>query len=185
MAPTIIALSKGKMALLLILALLFVAAGAWMFQLDPAEIARNGRYRNPAFVHGTGIAGMLFFGAAALLLVRKLFDRRPGLIVDAEGIVDNASGIAAGRIPWDDILGFEQRRIYNQRLLSVLLKNPDAYVARSGALRRLLQRGNLAMGYSPVMLSSNALSVDFDTLFALLQAAHAQVQAQGAAAPRA
>lgn len=176
MSPTSIPLNKGKLTLLLVGALLFVAAGYWMFQLDSAEILRHGRYRNPAFVHGVGLAGMAFFGAAALVAVRKLFDRKPGLIVDAEGIVDNASGIAAGRIPWTDILGFEQRRISNQRLLSVLLKNPEAYVAKSGAFKRLLQRANLAMGYSPVMLSSNALSVDFDTLCALLQAAHVRAQ---------
>lgn len=176
MAPTIIALSKGKLVLLLVGALLFVVGAWWMYRLDPAEILRYGRYHNPLLVHGIGIVGMAFFGAVALFVVRKLFDRTPGLIVDAEGIVDNASGIAVGRIVWADILGFEERRVYNQRLLSVQLKNPEVYVTKSPPLRRLLLRGNLALGYSPVVLSSNALSIDFDTLCAVLRTAHAQAR---------
>lgn len=179
MQAMIVALNKGKLARLLAGALLFVACGAWLYRLDPAEIQRLGRFHDPRFVHGVGLAGMAFFGTAAVFVVRKWFDRRPGLIVDAEGIVDNASGISAGRIPWRDILGFEEHRIHRQRLLSVRLANPEAYVAKSPPVRRLLQRGNLAMGFSPVMLSSNALSMDFDALCACLQAAHAQALARG------
>src|SRR5690606_6203849 len=59
---TTIPLGKAKVLLLIAGAVLFVAAGYWMFQLDPDWIRAQRRFNSPLLVHGVGIAAMLFFG---------------------------------------------------------------------------------------------------------------------------
>lgn len=113
--PHAIAFSKTKLLLSLLGACLFVALGIWMVQLDPAEIARWRRYKSPWLIHGIGMGSIVFFGAAALFYVKKLFDTQPGLQLTAQGLNDNVSGIAAGFIPWSDIAGFDIYHMQKQK----------------------------------------------------------------------
>jgi hypothetical protein len=51
----------------------------------------------------SGLAGIIFFGFVGFYLLKKLFNKKPGLIISNSGIVDNSSGISVGFIPWSDI----------------------------------------------------------------------------------
>jgi hypothetical protein len=169
METVVVPLGRSKMLLLLGASLLFVFAGAWIFGLDAAEIAAQRRYNNPLIMHGAGMAAMMLGGLGAIVMVRKLVDRRPGLVLDAHGLTDNSSAVSAGLIPWRDIAGFEVHRIQGQRLLYVLLHDPDAYIARCGPIKRVLLRANQRIAASPIAITSNALSMDFDTVVALTE----------------
>ncbi|HMC32313.1 MAG TPA: STM3941 family protein, partial [Candidatus Angelobacter sp.] len=87
-------LSKGKIIFLLLGAIAFVAASVWMFSLDSETIRKELPFRNPLLVHGVGIAGMVFFGLGGLIGLRKLLDKKPGLVLNSSGIIDNSSGIS-------------------------------------------------------------------------------------------
>jgi hypothetical protein len=88
---TIIELSRKKIILIVLGSSVFVAIGVWMLSLDEASIRSMSRGRNPTFIHGLGIVSIVFFGLCGFVALTKLLDRRPGLVFNAAGIVDNAS----------------------------------------------------------------------------------------------
>ena len=96
-----IALSKKKIFFMLIGALAFVAIGLW-FVISPPTIS-NSYWGNPTKIAIAGYASIVFFGLCAFVLIKKLPDNKPGLIIDQTGLTDNSSGVSAGQILWSDI----------------------------------------------------------------------------------
>jgi hypothetical protein len=157
--PLAIPLSRRKILLLTAGAWAFVALSAWLWTI--ADI--QPRF-NPLVVKGAAVAAVLFFGLCGAYGCRKIFDRRPGLVLDAEGIIDNASGLAAGRVPWEEITAIHVTEISNQRILTIIVADPGRYLARGSAFTRLLNRANIHLTGSPVNISANTLAVDFEEL---------------------
>ena len=173
---TIIELSKTKLVLLVLGSCAFVAAGAWLLSFNAAEI-RHGRsfgffYNNPLVVYGAGLAAILFFGLCGLYGLKKLFDKKPGLVLNSSGIVDNASGVAAGFIPWSEVTGASIYEIQKQKMLIVGVRSPQRYLDRGGALKRAFNKANSKMVGSPVAISAAALKIDFAELVALFNRYH-------------
>jgi hypothetical protein len=171
-SETIIALSKTKLLLLILGACGFVVIGAWLWSLDETTIRSQHRFNSPVLVYGIGLVSILFFGLCGVFAIRKLFDKRPGLIFNSSGLVDNASGVSAGFIPWSEVIGSEIFEIQNQKTLLIKVKNPEQYIERGGPLRRTLNRANYKMSGSPIGIPSNALKVNFAELCALFDRYH-------------
>jgi len=169
--PLVIPLSKTKITLILLGSIGFVALGfcLWVF-------AEEIRYRSSLFIRGVAAAAVGFFGLCGVFAVLKLFDFAPGLIVDSEGIVDNSSAIAAGRIPWTDIRGFEIQTIQNNRILTIQVHDPEKYVQRASFLKRAFVALNASHFGGPIQISSHALKVSFDQLVTVLTEAYANQQ---------
>lgn len=170
---TVIELSKTKIALLVLGSCAFVAAGAWLLTLDAAEV-RSGRsfrlfFNDPWVVRGAGVASVVAFGLLGLYGLGKLFDKRPGLVLNESGIVDNASAVAAGFIPWSEVLGAGVFEVQKQKMLVIGVRDPQKYIGRGGALRRALNEANYKMSGSPIAISSVALKVDFSELVSLFE----------------
>ncbi len=173
----IVLLSKSKNFGLLLIGIVFVAIGIWMISIPDADIEAQRRFNSPWLVHGLGWTAVLFFGLCSLFAVRNLFSPKPGLVLDREGLTDQSSGLAVGFIPWRDIAGFEPCVLQGQKMLVVLLENPQAYVEKGGPIRRHLYRMNLGLVGSPFAISSNALKLDFDELVALCSRYHERYRA--------
>src|SRR5690606_50295 len=107
-----IPLSKKKMYLMLIGSIVFVLIGVWIILAQP--MVRNVFFNNPIVKNVSGILAILFFGAVAISLSRKVQDNTPGLIVNEDGILDNSSAISAGFISWAEIINIEVFNIANQ-----------------------------------------------------------------------
>ncbi len=133
-----IELSKVKVLLLTLGSLAFVALGAWLISLDSAAIAAQS-HRSPLYVHGIGLASIIFFGLTGISSFKKLFDTRPGLVLNSSGIVDNSSAVAAGFVPWAEISGAEAIQIRRQRILAIKLKDPQKYIERGNKLKQILK----------------------------------------------
>jgi hypothetical protein len=168
---TVIELSRKKLVLLVLGSCGFVALGAWLLSLDADEI-RAGRsftlfFNEPTYVLVLGVAAILFFGACGVYGLLKMFDKKPGLVLNSEGIVDNASGAAVGFIPWNEVIGAGVYEIQKQKMLVIGVRDPQKYVERGGALKRWVNKANLGMTGSPVTISSVALKIDFAELVPL------------------
>jgi hypothetical protein len=161
---TIIALSRTKTLLLVVVACAFVAIGVWMLQMDSAAIEAQRRFNSPLLVRGIGVLAILFFGLCAVFGVRKLFDKKPGLVLSPAGLFDNSSAVSAGLIPWSEITGFAVFEVQKQRTLIVGVANPGKYVEAGGPLKRALNRANLKMCGSPIAITSSSLKIGFDAL---------------------
>src|SRR5207248_5771457 len=97
-----------------------------------------------AAVIGTGVAVVCigFFALCGLYCLVKMCDRAPGLVLDRDGIIDNSTGVAAGRVRWEEIIDIRFRMRGRQRLVTVDVVDPRRFVERGGAVRRLLTRLN-------------------------------------------
>lgn len=141
--------------------LAFVVIGAWM-------LARGGTYKGlPAPVIG-GVA-ILFFGACLVYGVRTLLDRRPGLILRADGFEDRSSGVAVGFVPWSDVREIAVMTITGQRFIAIRVVNPEVYATRGTAMQRMAHRANTRMCGTPIAISANTLRISLDELLQLFQ----------------
>jgi hypothetical protein len=152
---SIIELSRKKIILLILGSCVFVAVGIWMLSLDDV------------FAHGLGVASIVFFGLCGIFGFAKLFDRRPGLIFNATGIVDNASGVSAGPIPWSEIISAKIVVVRNQKFLLIAVKEPQKYLGRGSWLKQLAVNANYKMCGSPITISAIAMKTDFQELLSL------------------
>lgn len=172
----IIELSETKIALAITGATVFVAIGVWMLSLDEASIrsSRNFRlfFNNPMYVQALGLLSIVVFGLLAVFFCKKLFDKKPGLIFTNSGIVDNASAVAAGFIPWSEVMGAYVFEVPQQKMLIIKVKEPHKYVDRGNALKRKLNQANYKMCGSPIAISANTLKIKFAELHSLFDEYH-------------
>lgn len=162
-----IPLSKSKMTLTFIGSLTFVAIGIWLLVKQPEF--KNPILGHPNVVFIVGIVSILFFGLIAILVFRKFFDKKPGLIINQQGIFDNSSGVAAGLIPWTDIQEITISQVMSQKFLMIIVKNPEKYLEKvSNPIKRNAMKMNYKTYGSPISISANALQTDFDELEKLL-----------------
>lgn len=162
-----IPLSKKKLVMTFLGALVFVAIGLWLVIARPNS--RNLFFGNQTMVLVAGAAGVLFFGFVAVRVLPKLRDKKPGLIIDHMGITDNSSALAAGFIPWSDINEIRLMEVMNQRFLMVMVNDPELYINKAtNAITKRLVMANYTSYGSPISISSHALQMDFDQLHALL-----------------
>jgi hypothetical protein len=165
-AQVMIPLSKRKMILLLISSVVFVLAGIWLLLWNPS--ISNKLLNQPALKISIGIISILFFGWAGFILVKKLMDDKPGLIIGPDGIIDNSSGISAGFIPWSDITGIKIQHVFSQKFLMIIVRNPETYIGRQHGVKKGAAKANHKMYGSPVAISSNALQIRFEELKQLI-----------------
>jgi hypothetical protein len=167
----IIGVGRTKVALLILGACAFVAAGAWLLTCDDAAI-RSGRsfrvfFNDPLIARGFGLASIVFFGLAGLYGLKKLFDRKPALIFNEHGLFDNASAVSAGFIPWSEVTGTAVFEVNKQKTLIIAVRNPQQYIERGGALKRALNKANYRMVGSPISISAGTLEINFSELVSL------------------
>jgi len=172
MQKTEIALSKAKLSKLLFFCVLFVACGLWIIIKDPQT-------SNPIFgniivktfaAYGSvlmGLLGIYFFSV-------KLFDKKPGIILDENGIYENASAFKFGFIPWSDISGVYERTVQvsasKQHFVTLRLVDPEKYIGReTNAIKKKLMRVNANSYGSPVHISANGLKTNQRELLALVE----------------
>ena len=169
--PTVtIAHSKRKLTYYAAGALGFVALGFYM-ALRPETMIPNGLVDDPALVRGVGAMAVLFFGAMGFVIVKKLRDPAPGLMLTPEGFVDNSGGLVTGSIAWADVTGLRELEIMRQKMLVVVLRDPTSYLAQqNNPFKRQLMKTNLSSYGSPIIISANALECTYPELVELFKA---------------
>ncbi len=159
-----IPISKTKISFLLIGASIFVILGV-LFLLTPDKFSTS-IFRNPQII---GIVAVLFFGAAGIFGLRKLFDKSVGLTIDDYGITDNSNASSVGLIDWSDILEIKTEQVMSTRFLLIFVDNPDKYLERVNGFKRKLMKGNMKMYGTPLSITSNTLRYDFSDLERLIK----------------
>lgn len=159
-----IPLSKTKLVMITLGCGGFVALGIWLF-IVPDQFDLS----HPLWIRAVGISSIVVFGLVFLYASKKLFDNSPGLVFNSNGIIDNSSGIAAGLIPWDEITNFSITSVYRQRFLTIHVRNPDHYLGNGNFLRRMANKANLKFYGSPIQISANSVTINFDELVSICQ----------------
>ena len=158
-----IKLSKRKAVLTFLGAVAFVAVGIWMIDFADSQH----RY-SPTLLKVTGYSSIIFFGAAGLYIFYKLFDSKPGLIIDKEGIHDNSNASSAQLIKWGQIKGIKIEQVMSTKFILIDIHDPEDFMEKTVGLTKRLMRGNYKMYGTPISIISNSLNCDTDYLFKLI-----------------
>lgn len=178
-----IPLSKTKLAKLLLFSILFLIAGIWMIIVNPTT--SNPVFNNPALKIIAAVVAVLLGSAGIFFFTRKLFDKKPGLIINEDGIYDNTSAFKFGFIPWSDISMIYDHEIKisalsKQRFITIGLNHPEKYISREArTMKRKLLEANAKNFGSPVHLSTNGLKINHKELFQLIQSYFQQNKQHG------
>jgi len=164
----VVPLSKFKVGLVLLGSSAFVVLSVLLWPAIDLIPRRNVSYVWMASALGASAA---FFGVCGLYALRKLFDTAPGLVIDDEGIVDNSSGISAGRIPWSEIIGVHVKTVQRQRFLTIEVRDPQKYVQRASFLKRGFVSLNARYFGGPIQISASVLKINFDELHSMISRA--------------
>lgn len=135
--------------------LAFVALGAFLMFVPT---------RHGLFARFIGLVAVAFFGAIAVSIFYRLVRPAPAMIINARGIVDNASGVSVGLIPWDQIGEVREYRVQNQVFLGIVPKDLEALLEKQPRWKRAAIRANLSMGATPVNVPQAALGVKVSDL---------------------
>jgi hypothetical protein len=108
----------------------------------------------------SGWLGLAFFGPAAIILIRRVSDRRPQLIVDDRGLYWRQWSEQV--IPWAEFGSVAVQTVNSQRLLGLTLRNPAAHPPTTPLGQ--LSRYNEQLGFAHVTLSAQGLDRSFDEL---------------------
>jgi len=168
-----IPLSKTKLVLMLIGSLAFVYGGVYMI-IEPEQSSY--KRHSDEFLFFMGIICVLFFVLASFFILKKIFSRKIGLIINEQGIIDNSNAISLGLIKWNDISGisiikpqvpvFELRTtVSTQKMIILKTDNPEKFIERlrNPILKETLKYNNKIYG-SPLTIISSGLNIKFSEL---------------------
>ena len=120
-----------------------------------AMMARAGQ---GTFTGWVGIAGVIFFGAAAVVGFVQGTRREPRLTIDDTGVHDRTLGV--GVIPWSDIAGAEPYGVAKQPFVGLHLRNEAKYIARASFWSRMLARIHASSGLPAFSVNLSGLEGD-------------------------
>tara|TARA_R110001592_G_scaffold307299_3_gene581085 strand:- start:124532 stop:125083 length:552 start_codon:yes stop_codon:yes gene_type:complete len=165
-----IPLSKKKITLLLIGSIAFVVCAVWVAIYPEKFIPNIFKIANPEIIRTGSIIGFLFFCATGIYGIRKLFDKKAGLIIYSEGIFDNTNASSIGLIEWIDIIEIRTEQIMSTKFLLIVIVNPEKYIgkAKNGMQVKLL-KANMSLYKTPLSITSNTLKLNFGELEKLIQ----------------
>ena len=92
--------------------------------------------------------------AVVIFFIKTLLTKKPIIEISPAGLTDNSSLISLGLIPWSDM----ERAYLKGAFFTIDLKNPDEYLSRTGAMKKLFIKWNLRMGYGHVCISPVLIS---------------------------
>lgn len=154
-----IKLSKTKIAILTLGAFAFIAACFWLWTISESQ-----QKEEPTFVKVISVVGLVFFGTCGIYGLTKIFDRKPGLIINQFGLNDNSSAISGHLIKWADIKEFSTIQVKSTRFLLIFVHYPQDYIENANSFKRFWMRLNYKFYGTPLCISSNMLKCDFDEL---------------------
>lgn len=159
----VVPLDRRMLGVLLFAAISFVVGGALLVLIPGLREGAEGWQKIAA-----GFAGMVFFAGVTVALIRLIRSKKPGLIVNDRGFVDASSGVAAGVVSWEQVRSIGFTNVKGGKFITVMVKDPEAFVQRGGLIKRLLCRLNARMYSSPVQISARSLAISHDELAQLL-----------------
>jgi hypothetical protein len=163
-----IPISKEKIIKLLMGSLMFVAIGLWFVIGKPT--INNAIFSNPTVVFGMGIVSIVFSCVSIFIMLKKLKDTTPGLVIDDTGVTDNSSAVSAGYIPWADITAIKTTQVFTQKFIMIIVKNPEDYINRqTSALKRENMKMNFKSYGSPISITASTLKCNFNELENILR----------------
>jgi hypothetical protein len=107
-------------------------------------------------------------GFVTLLLVRRLFSRRMGLVIDRHGIVDQLSYLGVAKIRWADIKRLRLVSILGIKFVVIRVYDPRRYIIRGNVLQRSLKSMHRAIAGYPVIFTLPMFAAPADDIMSAI-----------------
>ena len=150
--------SKGKVALIAFGSLAFVVLGiceaVYRVEMDVPMWA-------VVVVSGIGAPLMT---ACFLWSLYRLMSPRPSVIVNREGITDNAAATSVGLIRWEEISRIVRFDMGSTRYLGIDLVDREEFFSRLPSAKASLLRAGYRMSNFPISIPQTTLTVSADEL---------------------
>ena len=111
------------------------------------------------FFISIGLFGTLFFGAATLLYIKNIFVNKPTLIINNDGFYENTSisSMKNSLISWDKVKKIRNMPMMGQGMVSIFMKDQDAYLDKLPVFKRLITKMNIKLGYGEITINMNQI----------------------------
>lgn len=119
-----------------------------------------------------GVAAFIAFSASGIYATYRLISNAPVVVVNKDGIYDNASPFAVGWMAWTEIERIEPRRNYLTRLVGIRPHDRDAVFARVSPYRRWMVRALAVMSHAPINVPATLLGRRLDEVQRLIERYH-------------
>jgi hypothetical protein len=162
-----IELSKKKMLIYFLCSIVFVIIGILLI-FNPNNFITPISNKVPV-IELIGSIGVLVFGFTAILLLKKILDKKFGLIISNKGIYDNSSSSSVGLIEWDDIIGIDILDQNSDRGIVLRVDNEQKYLSRiKSPIIRYNMKASIKWYKSPLIITSVNLKIDDDKLLKVI-----------------
>jgi hypothetical protein len=110
------------------------------------------------------LLAITFFGVGFVYTFRVLVSHKPLLIINSEGVFDNASAFGVGLIRWEEIAKIFPYTLMNTPYLAIVPKDLRVILSRQGPSRRLVIRINQTFFKIPIFISGILLPISISNL---------------------
>ena len=117
-----------------------------------------------------GIAATLYFLLCLVVLVKRVFNRKPLLVITEESITDSSSALSLGEVSFAEIERFEIVNVYGQRTIGIVPADMEQFMERLTTSQKKNAKLCVDRGYPPVSLRvDTAKDMTIEDIFALLE----------------
>ncbi len=113
--------------------------------------------------------GAPMFGLLFIYACYRLLKPMPSVIINREGIFDNASAFSAGMIRWEEIKSMFIYKYLGKPFLGIIPVNIETILARQSIIKRFLFRMNKGMSQAPFAIPEAGLPMSVEELLAKIQ----------------
>jgi len=92
-------------------------------------------------------------GGLAIYRVKKLLDKKPGLVFNRLGIIDNSNMAAVGMTPWSEITDIKLFGVFGAEMLAIKIRDPQKCISKAGMLKKITLKINYRMYGTPIIIS--------------------------------
>lgn len=101
---------------------------------------------------------------------QELTGKRPALVLDKDGIIDNIHWYSLGRVGWEEIDAIQSKQFFWIKNIRVMFKSPSAVIQKEkNFLKRLFQSVQWMFNKTPMLLNAKTLPISDNELAALLK----------------
>ena len=155
--------SKSKLLGIALAALIFAAAGLWT-GIQGKEIGLSG-----LLIFVAAYLGVPFFLGCMVYAIYRVAVPRPSVIINAQGIYDNATLTGAGMIQWEEIAKIIHYQYMGQQFLGIIPADIQAVITRQPFLKRMVMRRSMGMVQAPFNIPQNILPMTAEELLARIR----------------
>jgi predicted ferric reductase len=158
--------NKTRFAVAMVISIAFAAIGILMFMRPEYFDAIN---LGHDLLLKIGIFLSILFITVLVFTMLKLTNSSMGLVINEEGIQDNAGGLNFGLIKWEQIIAFGTKKHLGNTNILIYVKNEEELINRLGKIKKRLVNENMKVFDTPVAISLTMLKPNSSELLELFK----------------